>query len=116
MKLLCYGYSDDTAIIDICRNDGTTSYTDCDCFNRPCYAEVTNSIEGIILAFNYVGTWAVGIAQIDEEVPVPDWAQHPYIQMKEEGDYTVGLELTGVPDDVEIKWFYHTDGRREEAE
>ena len=119
MKLVCYGYSDDVAIIEIYRNDGTGTrsyYSDCGCFNRPCYAEVTNSIEGIILAFNYVGTWAVGIAQLDEEIPIPDWAQNPYIQMKEEGDYTVALELIGVPDDVTIKWFYHTDGRREEAE
>ena len=116
MKLLCYGYSDDTAIIDILRNDGTKSYSDCDCYNKPCYAEVTNGIEGIILAFNYVGTWAVGIAQLDEEVPIPDWAQHPHIQMKEEGDYTVGLELTGVPDDVEIKWFYFDNGMKEEVD
>ena len=116
MKLVCYGYSDDTAIIDIHHNDGTESYSDCGCFNRPCYAEVTNSIEGIILAFNYVGTWAVGIAQIDEDVPIPEWAQHPYIQMRGDGDYTVAFELTGVPDDVTIKWFYCTDGRRKEAE
>lgn len=114
MKLVCYGYSDDTAIIEICR-DGTESYSDCGCFDRPCYAEVTNSIEGIILAFNYVGTWAVGVAQIDEDVPIPEWAQHPYIQMREGGDYTVAFELRGVPDDVTIKWFCLANGRREEA-
>lgn len=116
MKLVCYGYSDDVAIIDILCNDGTKSYSDCDCYNRPCYAEVTNSIEGIILTFNYVGTWAVGIAQLDEGVPIPEWAQHPCIQMKEEGDYTVAFELRGVPDDVEIKWFYFADGKRKGAD
>lgn len=116
MRLVCYGYSDDVAIIEKYRNDGSKTYTDCDCFNRPCYAEVTNSIEGIILAFNYVGTWAVGIAQIDEDVPIPEWGQHPYIQMMDEGGYTVAFELEGVPDDVTIKWFYHADGRREEAQ
>lgn len=116
MKLVCYGYSDDVAIIDIYRNDGTKSYSDCGCFNRPCYAEITNSIEGIILAFNYVGTWAVGIAQIDEDVPIPDWAQQPHIQMLDEGGYTVAFELMGVPDDVTITWFYNTNGRREDAE
>ena len=116
MKLVCYGYSDDVAIIDIYRNDYIKSHSDCGCFNRPCYAEVTNGTEGIILAFNYVGTWAVGIAQLDEEVPIPDWAQHPYIQMRDDVDYTVALILEDVPDDVNIKWFYDHDGRREWAE
>lgn len=115
MRLLCYGYSDDTAIIDICRNDGT-SYSDCGCYNKPCYAEVTNGTEGVILAFNYVGTWAVGIAQLDEGIPIPEWGVHPTVQMKEEGDYTVALILEDVPDDVNIKWFYDHDGRREWAE
>ena len=116
MRLLCYGYSDDVAIIDILRNDGTKSYSDCDCYNKPCYAEVTNGTEGIILAFNYVGTWAVGIAQLDEGIPIPEWGVHPTVQMKEEGDYTVALILEDVPDDVNIKWFCDHDGRREWAE
>lgn len=116
MRLLCYGYSDDVAIIDIHRNDGTKSYSDCDCYNKPCYAEVANGTEGIILAFNYVGTWAVGIAQLDEGIPIPEWGVHPTVQMKEEGDYTVALILEDVPDDVNIKWFYDHDGRREWAE
>lgn len=116
MRLLCYGYSDDVAIIDTLRNDGTKSYSDCDCYNTPCYAEVTNGTEGIILAFNYVGTWAVGIAQLDEGIPIPEWGTHPSTQMKEEGDYTVALILEDVPDDVNIKWFYDRDGRREWVE
>ena len=116
MRLLCYGYSDDAAIIDIYRKDGTKSYSDCGCYNKPCYAEVTNGTEGIILAFNYVGTWAVGVAQIDVGIPIPEWGVHPTVQMKEEGDYTVALILEDVPDDVNIKWFYDHDGRREWAE
>lgn len=119
MKLLCYGYSDDVAIIEIYRNDGSGTrsyYSDCGCYNRPCYAEVTNGTEGIILAFNYVGTWAVGIAQLGEGFPIPEWAQHPYIQRKEEGDYTVTFILEDVPDDVKIKWFYFHGGRREEVD
>ena len=36
--------------------------------------------------------------------------------MKEGEVYTVGLELTGVPDDVEIKWFYFDNGMKEEVD
>lgn len=121
MMLQCYGYSDDTAIIEGYveegQNRGQKILTrDCGCFNRPAYAEITSGNEGIILAFNYVGTWAIGIAQLDEGIPIPEWAEHPYTQMIDEGEYSVCLELYGVPDNIKVQWFKMKNGYREEVE
>lgn len=106
MRLLCYGFSDDTAIIEKSTESGTT-YTDCGCFEKPCFAKVSNSIEGLFVAFNYIGTWAVGIAQLDEGIPIPEWGIHPTVQMDQEGGYSVGFVMKGVPEDVTITWYYH---------
>ena len=115
-KLQCYGYSDDSAYIVTIDSDGIpTNYSD-DCYDRPAFAEISNGKEGIIVSFNYVGTWAIGIGQIDEGVPIPEWAEHPFIQMIDDGAYTVCLELENVPDDITIKWKRYDHGHFKEVE
>ena len=115
-KLQCYGYSDDSAYIKVINTDGSYYCPSDDCFDRPAFAEISNGKEGIIVSFNYVGTWAIGIAQIDEGVPIPEWAEHPFIQMMDDGAYTVCLELENVPDDITIKWKRYDHGHFKEVE
>ena len=102
--LQLFGYSDDSAYITIIEPDGLMFHESDDCFERTAYAEISNDEEGIIVAFNYVGTWIIGIGQLDEGIPIPEWAEHPFIQIMDDGAYTVCLELYNVPDNVRIKW------------
>lgn len=113
MRLLCYGYSDDEVVIEKITESGR-SFTDCGCFEKPCFAKITNGKEGLFVAFNYIGTWAVGIAQLDEDIPIPEWGVHPTVEV--EGGYSVGLVMYEVPDDVTITWYYHDRDHLVEAE
>lgn len=115
----CYGYSDDSAYIKVIGSDGNYYCPSDDCYDRPAFAEISNGKEGIIVSFNYVGTWAIGIAQIDEGVPIPKWAEHPFIQMYDDDGpecYTVCLEIENVPDDITIKWKRYDHGYFTEVE
>jgi len=102
--LQLYGYSDDSAYITIIDEDGALTHESDDCFARTAYAEIKNDNEGIIVAFNYTGTWIIGIGQLDEGIPIPEWAEHPQIQIMDDGSYTVCLEFYNVPDNITIKW------------
>ena len=99
-----FGYSDDSAYITVIENNGEQYHESDDCFGRPAFAEIRNDDGGILVSFSYVGTWIIGIGQLDEGIPIPEWAEHPTVQMMEDGAYTVCLELDDVPDDVRITW------------
>ena len=100
--LSLWGYSDDSAYITV-TTDRKTYHESDDCFGRVAYAEIFNDNEGILVSFCYVGTWIIGIGQLDETVPIPEWAEHPTIQIADAEAYTVDLEMD-VPDDVRIRW------------
>lgn len=103
-SLHLFGYSDDSAYITVIENNGAQYHESDDCFGRPAFAEIRNDNEGILVSFSYVGTWIIGIGQLDEGIPIPEWAEHPVTQMMEDGAYTVCLELDNVPEDVRITW------------
>lgn len=111
MKLECYGYSDDTAVIHQMMNEESFSNSE-DGYNfslpslhRPAFAEVKDKDgNGVIISFCYVGTWAIGIAPLDENINIPEWARNPKMRLYEDCDYSVCMELDEVPDDVKIKW------------
>ena len=109
MRLQCFGYSDDSAYIKVINGDDCRHESDY-CFDRPAFAEISNGEEGIIVSFNYVGTWIIGIGQIDEGIPIPEWAEHPTTQMMDDEAYTVCLEIENVPDDITIKWKRYDHG------
>ena len=48
------------------------------------------------------GCWCIGIQQLDEDIPIPDWARDINVTMSERG-YSVVYELN-VPDDVTVEW------------
>lgn len=96
--LKCYGYSDDSAYIE---------YDDCsysgDCFKRIAVAKLTAHDGEALVTFVYMGTWSVGIAQTDEDVPLPEWAKNARFGVHEDSGYSVELILD-VPDDTKITW------------
>lgn len=101
----CYGYSDDTAIIE-----GTVN-TDMGCFfkkdgiNAKAVLKDGNG-EGCVIYFVYDGEWMVGIKQFDEEEPLPSWVQSARFTQGTDNDscrYSVVLTMD-VPDDITIKW------------
>ena len=100
--LSLWGYSDDSAYITVSTETEEYSESD-DCYGRVAYAEISNDKEGILVSFCYVGTWIIGIGQLDEGVPIPEWAEHPTTQMMDDDAYTVALEFDA-PDDIRIKW------------
>ena len=100
--LALWGYSDDSAYITV-STDRETYHESDDCFERVAYAEIANDDGGILASFCYVGTWIIGIGQLDEGIPIPEWAEHPTTQMMDDDAYTVALEMD-VPEDVRIRW------------
>ena len=97
-KMVIYGSSDD------CRIIGGDFHEEeyCD------IAKVTDKDgKGLYIIWSYSekvrnGCWCIGIQQLDEDVPIPDWARDVKVTMSERG-YSVVYELN-VPDDVIIEW------------
>ena len=110
-SIRCYGYSDDTAIIE-----GTVN-TDCDCYfdvkgiNAKAIIKDGNG-EGCIIYFVYHGEWMVGIKQIDEEEPIPPWVSTArFTQGTDNDSCRLSVVLTmDVPDDIKIEWEGKEDG------
>lgn len=106
MKIRCYGYSDDVALCQKYKDDGTElSYTDADCYDKTAILRVMSGDKGCYIAFRYApnnlfGSWVIGMSQLDEDIDLPEWAMHPTFTNDE---YTTIMELT-VPDDVTFKW------------
>ena len=48
------------------------------------------------------GCWSIGFQQLDEDVPIPEWARMLEMSTAERG-YSVKITMT-VPDDVKIEW------------
>lgn len=103
----CYGYSDDTAIIE-----GTVS-SDKDCYdsrdgrNIQAVAELKDGNgKGCNILFIYSGCWSIAIEQFDEEEPIPPWVQSARFTQGSDNDscrYSVVLTMD-VPDDLTIQW------------
>jgi hypothetical protein len=96
--LTFYGYSDDNFAYDL---DGEG----CDeigCYDSPAVWEVkTPSGEGLLVVGHYApldvaGCWSVGLSQLDEDVPLPNWD----ISFGWEG-YSVRISMV-VPNDAEV--------------
>ena len=97
-KMVIYGSSDDCRIIG-----GDFSEEEyCD------VAKVTDSEgNGFFIIWSYSekvrnGCWCIGIQQLDEDIPIPDWARDIKVTMAKRG-YSVEYELN-VPDDVTVEW------------
>ena len=104
-KLRFYGYSDDVAYCEYIKSNGQSSYKDAGAYDRTVIASLTSESGSCLVVMryapdNFAGTWAVGIAQTDEDIDLPEWAKHPVFDNEE---YTVTMELE-VPDDTQIKW------------
>lgn len=97
-KMVIYGSSDDCRIIGGDFSKG--SYSD--------VAKVTDKDgNGFFIIWSYSekvrnGCWCIGIQQLDEDVPIPDWARDIKVTMAKRG-YSVVYELN-VPDDVTAEW------------
>ena len=97
-KMIIYGSSDD------CRIIGGDFHEEeyCD------VAKVTDSDgDGIYVIWAYSekvnnGCWCIGFQQLDEDIPIPDWARDVKVTMAKRG-YSVEYELN-VPDDVIVEW------------
>lgn len=106
MKLKFYGSSDDLFIVDsdpkgICEEIG--------CYERMAAYRLRDAADesgntGLFVTGRYAddsyreGVWTVGIAPLDEDVPLPDWA----ITVRAE-KYTAVVELV-VPDTVVVEY------------
>ena len=97
-KMVIYGSSDDCRIIG-----GDFSEEEyCD------VAKVTDKDgAGFCIVWSYSekvrnGSWCIGIQQLHEDIPIPDWARDVKVTMAERG-YSVVYELD-VPDDVTVEW------------
>lgn len=104
-RLQFYGYSDDVAYCNIINEDGSDYYKDVGCFERTAIATLKAESGSCLVIMRYApddfaGTWAIGIAQTDEDIDLPEWARHPVFGNEE---YTVTMELE-VPDDIEVHW------------
>ena len=97
-KMIIYGSSDDCRIIG--GDFSEEEYSD--------VAKVTDKDgKGLYIIWSYSekvrnGCWCIGIQQLDEDVPIPDWARDVKVTMAKRG-YSVVYELN-VPDDIIIEW------------
>jgi len=71
----------------------------------------SNPNEGVMIVYTYTGCWAIGLGQIKDDAPIPDWAKNPKYDWE---GYTVKMTLT-VPDDAEIVWL-NEDGTENKEE
>ena len=103
----CYGYSDDTAIIEgsvssdkYCFNKGDSNIV-----NATAHIKDSNG-EGCKVVFAYAGTWAIGIAQFDDEEPIPPRVSSATFVQGQDMDscgHSVVLNMD-IPDDAKITW------------
>lgn len=99
VKLIAWGYSDDTIIVEVKPN----RCYDYNAFEKtPMEVVVSSGGESCRIVFTYTGVWGVGISQIDEEVPLPEWASHASFETNFSAcRYTVAMILQ-VPEDVTV--------------
>jgi hypothetical protein len=94
-----FGSSDDNACwYD--RVDGKQKHADeIGVYDRMARIRVSNEHAGLIVCMEYIdpGVWMVGVAQLEEDVGLPDW---PF-NISARG-YTTVLEIT-VPPDVKVQ-------------
>lgn len=100
MKLLFKGYSDDTFGEYASTNDDVDNCASL----KPIHCVLRSGQDGMIITGQYAnnpisGTWMIGIAQLDEDILLPDWN----MAFGSEG-YTATLSLD-VPDDTTLEWY-----------
>lgn len=97
--LTFYGASDD---LFECDDSARRDTEEIGCYRGPAMYRVQDGDAGLLVVGlyapnNVVGCWSVGISQLDEDKPLPDW---PMV-FKAEG-YSVRLVIT-VPDSAKCK-------------
>lgn len=103
-KLKFYGASDDLFEIE---GHKKGEPDEIGCYDEPCAVRISTPSEGLIIVGNYnggqnmPGTWAMGISQVEEDVPLPSWP----ITFTSKG-YSIILEIE-VPDDAKIAHVTH---------
>ena len=107
MKLQFYGYSDDSAYCTIIQADGQPSHQSIDCYERVATFRVEDpNGEGFTVSLFYSpdksATWTVGMGQLDDGIPIPEWAERPFIQLYDPHAYTVCLEFENVPEGTKV--------------
>lgn len=95
------GYSDDNFIYTVDgKGHGDYGYDNC-AQERPIGFRVASSEGQMVVVGDYfqvpLGTWSVGVAQVDEDEPIPDWP----VRFVNAHGYSVGLEIV-VPDDATV--------------
>lgn len=100
-KLKFYGASDDLFEID-----GTSGNEpdEIGCYDRPCVVKVSNDHAGLHVVGIYApgdgpACWSLGIMQLDEDVPLPDW---PMTWSVSGRGYSVALEIDA-PDSAVVE-------------
>lgn len=95
-KLRIYGYSDDLVYVDYFEGpqmqEGEPDEINYPHGGDPALLKITHGhVEGLLVVANYekTSTWSVGIAQVAEQVPIPDWP----VSFVNVHPYSVGLEL-----------------------
>lgn len=94
-KLKFYGASDDLFEIE-----GTSlgEPDEIGCYSRTPIVKVCNDLAGLQVIAHYVGVWSIGIAPLDEDIPLPGWP----MEWRLSGlGYSTELTLE-VPDDVRV--------------
>ena len=104
-RLKFYGYSDDVAYCEYTNENGQTGYKDVGCYDRTAIALLKSESGSCYVIAKYApdevaGVWAIGMAQSDEDIDLPEWAKRPIFGTE---GYTVTMELE-VPDDIQIEW------------
>ena len=97
-KMVFYGDSDDRREIggEFCEEE----YSDVARLTTP-------DGSGLYVLWSYSekvhnGCWSIGFQQLDEDVPIPEWARMLEMSTADRG-YSVKMTMT-VPDDVKIEW------------
>lgn len=98
--LTFYGASDDLCEVEEVGGPFREEYN---CYDKPCIIRLWSKKEkaGLFIIVQYAisntGTWAVGIAQLDEDISLPNWA----MSYTDQTGYSVGLTIE-CPDDVSL--------------
>jgi len=103
-KLTFTGHSDDLFCVSI--ND--QPHEEIDCFSQKAIY-ILEAESGTILVigkYSYDGTWLIGIMQVGEECPIPDWKME--IKANPDCSYSP-LLIIECPDDIKVDDFNNSD-------
>lgn len=112
-KIQFYGYSDDVFSYRILDSDSKVVEEDeIDCWNSTATLRVSDGdldpflVLGHYCLGNQSQEWMVGISLTEK---TEDFPSHVNVHYYREHDYSVGLELSGFSDNVEVKIMSHPD-------